>query len=342
MASSRGFKLTNYDGGLAAWPRPMGAGTITFTEEGRWQLHWPAKKSPMVWKGELARKHEFIEGDLDRYPLSVEPTGPASCRVVVHDSQEQGIAGQIELPDTSQAQLQSAIDSAVTARAQRTQEAAQRTADIAARKARGEWWAEVNPTSLSPVMRINNLKGKGSLELSGDGLAWSPRKGQGVRFPWNTLGKLVVGQLSTKGKQRQLGGFVPAGTGEAAPPGPASAKRRSSYRIIRIIDGAGTNFDFATPASRAQVEAILTPVARAMTARDRGAAAAAEADKERMRREEEAVRKRELDEQAAAMAAAVNQAPAYVADEIRKLAELRQEGLLTEDEFIAQKRKLLA
>jgi hypothetical protein len=60
-----------------------------------------------------------------------------------------------------------------------------------------------------------------------------------------------------------------------------------------------------------------------------------------LRKAEDEKRKAEIREQAQAIAQAVA-SPLSVADELAKLAQLKEAGVLTEEEFAAQKAKLLS
>jgi hypothetical protein len=102
------FELANYDGGLPFRPQPEAKGTLVIPGSGKtvaqWQLHWGS---------DLATEHQFTHGGLARYPITVEATGPTSCRATICDAQDPSLVGHFDLPTTAV----TAVEAALLARA---------------------------------------------------------------------------------------------------------------------------------------------------------------------------------------------------------------------------------
>jgi hypothetical protein len=100
------FELTNYSGGLPSHPHPEAEGTLILPGSGptvgRWELHW-AKGS------DLPIQHKLIHGGLARYPLTVEATGPNSCRATICDALDIGVIGKFELPNAGVGEVNAAL-----------------------------------------------------------------------------------------------------------------------------------------------------------------------------------------------------------------------------------------
>ncbi len=91
------FSLSNYDGRLPFHPIPEESGFLIVTNEKTCELRFAGKAQ--VWQCPLGR-----------YPLSFTRTGPKSCRILIRDHQDPGVASAFDLPDTSYEELTLALD----------------------------------------------------------------------------------------------------------------------------------------------------------------------------------------------------------------------------------------
>jgi hypothetical protein len=124
-----------------------------------------------------------------------------------------------------------------------------------------------------------------------------------------------------------------------------SHHRAKAVRVLTVTDRKGTASQFQTKLSASYVVEKLGNVVQLYTAKV-GADTQVLADEkalmnDELRKAEDEKRKAEIREQAQAIAQAVA-SPLSVADELAKLAQLKEAGVLTEEEFAAQKAKLLS
>jgi hypothetical protein len=140
-------------------------------------------------------------------------------------------------------------------------------------------------------------------------------------------------------------GFGPVGIAAILAAKEVSKHRAKAVRVLTITDAKQNVYHFQTKASTTQVVGAFSSLMQLWVAHIQALAAAnarAQAEAEAHRREAaEEKRKAEIREEAAAIAQAV--APQVsVADELVKLAQLKEAGVLSEAEFAAQKAKLLS
>jgi hypothetical protein len=124
-----------------------------------------------------------------------------------------------------------------------------------------------------------------------------------------------------------------------------SQHRAKAVRVLTITDTQQKPYQFQTKWSMAQVFVAFGDLMQAYVARlqaQNAAATQAKAEREaRLHQESEEKRKADIREQAAAIAQAV--APqGSLADELAKLAKLRTDGVLSDEEFATQKARLLS
>jgi len=193
--------------------------------------------------------------------------------------------------------------------------------EIQNRNEDGRWWAEIPSGHLNPVFRATDLKTRSTLAVNDKGIIWGHFGTSRILVPWTELREIQVGELDrSKGSQRSAFGFGPVGLAFVAATAVhnSRAKRTVHYQVIRVSNLSGNYVDFATPKSRVAVVKLLGPTANALVAHFGKAT-------------------REPEEEAAHSASAFS-----VADELEKLVKLRDSGVLSKEEFGAQKVRLLA
>ena len=261
------------------------------------------------------RKH--VRASLQTYPLEVKPLSATSCRVIVRDVTSLTIAASFELPTTSantlnadlqerDAQIEKVRSDAVAREAE-----AQREADLrGARLAAGEWWVGMPEHPVLIGCHFSGARKKderGTLKATATGLDYKAVLGSKVNIPWNVIKDIEVSTQSTKrvtaGRVLAVGIFALA------------AKKTETYTYVHISD-QNTVWSFASKTSQARVMDAMTPILTRFNARMSNVP--------------------ETD----ASTVAAGPVPG-IADELAKLAGLVGSGVLTQEEFDAQKAKLL-
>lgn len=183
----------------------------------------------------------------------------------------------------------------------------------------GEWWQGVQPGVIPGVMMPNNLKVKSDMRVTTEGIFWGDKGNKRVGFldcPWRSLRMIEVGDHAMrKGKQRSSFGIGPLGVAFVAANAVhnARAKQLVQFRLIRLTDVSGKQHNYLTQQSKEAVWAVLRPASIAL----------------------------------AEHVASLTPTPsgpiqgASIADELKKMAELHESGVLSDDEFATQKAKLL-
>jgi hypothetical protein len=308
------FRIANYDGGIPVHPQAEPAGTLLFSaDKGRWELHWPPQ-------GLVVRKKPYMHFGATRHALDVEPTGPTSCRVTIRDLQDPSITAHFDMPDTPAMVIKSQSDARMKDGAEKAARARTEASRITAARASGQWWAGVKPAKLYPVIRPPSHD-KWNLKVTENGIEWGPPIGK-VKIPWSAIRNIEIGQVTQRrGKQHGAIGLGPIGlavVGATALHNHRAAKA-DTYHAFVVTDGAGRKFQFLT-------QQPLTPLAQLYEAfRNHGAPAASRppVSAESSAREP------------------VASPVVGIADELAKLADLHKKGVLSDDEFAAQKAKLL-
>jgi hypothetical protein len=175
-------------------------------------------------------------------------------------------------------------------------------------------------------MRFQNPKVKSALTVTNDGIFWGEKGNKRVGYvsiPWNAVGRIETGiHRMKRGNQRSAFGVGPAGVALVAANAVRNARNAQvlEYHYIRIVDGRGTPFDFLTKRTNVEIASVLGPTADAIVSRNAAVDAASAL----------------LSPPATALVHGNS-----VADELAKLAELHSSGVLTDEEFAAQKAKIL-
>jgi hypothetical protein len=249
------------------------------------------------------RGHGF-QGGLLRYRLEAEPTGPSSCRVTLTDSEDETQRAIFDLPRTQALGLQLAV---VTY-------AAKPTDVLTPQKPLGPgWWSAVPPGTLSPVAYNSR---SGALTVDAEGVFWQGSAGGWCKIPWNDLQAINVQTFRQQhGQKRSAFGIGPVGLAVVAATAVSNSRagKVTVTQRITLTDGKGVPFAFSTGLPRSTVDVVMNPIVVAMKASNTPEPLPAPA-----------------------LVAAIS-----VADELAKLAQLRDSGVLTEEEFSAQKAKLL-
>jgi hypothetical protein len=95
------FPIANYDGGLkSSYPEPEPKGRLVLSSDHRWTLDFTRERG---------RKSPTRTAPVGRYPLVATETGPSSCRVVVRDLMDPTYGATFDLPTTSAAVFKVAL-----------------------------------------------------------------------------------------------------------------------------------------------------------------------------------------------------------------------------------------
>ena len=182
-----------------------------------------------------------------------------------------------------------------------------------------EWWAGIQRAELAPVFLPNDQKTPLVLVVAPAGILFGPvgqdKSSGGVA--WDTLRKIEVGNyhLAPKGKRHSAFGFGPLGVAFVGVNALHNAKvgHGTDCRLIRLTYDKGA-VDLLTMKSRDEIVAALGPAADALNAHLA----------------------------APPKPAAATPPTSSMADELAKLVNFHNSGVLTDEEFAAQKAKLLA
>ena len=185
-----------------------------------------------------------------------------------------------------------------------------------------EWWQGIQPGSLPGVMMPNNLKVMSDLRVTADGVFWGDQNKKRIGFlncPWRVLRKIEVGDYNMqRGNQRSAFGVGPLGVAFVAANAVhnARAKQVVDFRLIRLTDGLGKQFNFLTRNSKESVWAVLRPASMAL--------------------------EQQFGSLGPVPQVSTPSQSTSVADELAKLSGLHETGVLTDEEFATQKAKLLS
>ena len=232
------------------------------------------------------------------------------------------------------------------------------------------WWAGVQPAKLMGFELVHGRKAQynGTLNITlraglkdNDatkewGLYYREPIGRRLWIPFRIIKKIELGEADVHRSGIGLIGFGPIGIAGVLAANAANRHRAKAVRVLSITDGGKTHV-FQTKANMQRVAGAFGPMLRnyaaALEAQAQAANlskleaqqrhdAEAEVELARLREEAEERRREEIREQAQVIAAAVSSPQISIADELTKLAGLRDSGILTEAEFSAQKAKLLS
>ncbi len=313
MAKATTFKLADYDGRLKAHPEPESSGKLSLYLNGQWELRFPRG----FGKGDTV-----VRAGTQRHPIAVEKISPTSCRVTIGDAEDTEHRGRFDLPETAASKVLDAL--AVQVESVSAIEERQRQIGS------GSWW--LAPAAFKGLGLTQSFAATESAYLGG----WSgqaktyPGKSKVIKLdkagvslcgiktiftiPWEQVQDIDVEGPEAASKRITATRMVTMGVFALA----AQKKSKSAVMIVKLRSGEEAVFQtqkFAAGELRGKLAPITSYLRRAGAAVD-GIAAPSE---------------QPLGDTPAAS----------VADELKKLAELKDAGLLTEDEFQGQKAKLL-
>ena len=307
MGKSSEYVFANYDGGWKQYPEKGLSGTIDVEDNGKWKMSFGFRKN--------------LAGDFSRFPFEVAPLSPASCRVTVRSTDNATFRVGFDLPTTPAEILLSDLK----ARGYEFESAMAAGADRDKRLAGGEWWAKIPEAKFGMGYHYSGAKNKsetGTIFVTSEGIEYRSFGGNKVRFPWRSIQDI---EISTEATRRVTAGRVLA-VGIFA----LAAKKNEVHTFIHISD-PNTVFSFAIKQSQGSVLATWRPVLNAWNQRGNNVLATNEP--------QQPVKTAPLVEPLASTAPPT--LAISVADELKKLAELRDAGVLSDEEFAAQKSKLL-
>ncbi|WP_249021626.1 SHOCT domain-containing protein [Conexibacter sp. S30A1] len=242
-----------------------------------------------------------ITDRLEMWPFEVEPIDSDSCRVTVHRASDPGVAITFDVPGTSAEVLRADLQERGCGYDVLMDEADDRRA----LKDQGAWWVDV-PPYLALIgchwTGAKNTKETGDLRVTAEGFEYKATLGSRVRIPWAAVEDIDVSNQAT----RRVTATRVLAVGVLA----LAAQKSEVLRYVHIAD-KNTVFTFAIKAPQDKVLAAMRPVLDA------------------------------LNRQAQPEPAQPRTAVGSVADELAKLASLRDSGVLSDEEFAAQKAKLL-
>jgi hypothetical protein len=305
------YRIGNLNGWPTAQSKDNLSGTIEFLDDRSWRLAIKLKRM---------ERRDF-SGAFDAYPIQVTQLGASTCRAVIRSEADPNRQVVFDVLDASAAEVRADLasrscdyDTLATAAEERRHAAA---ADARARQQRadaGEWWATILPFGLTGYYRYSGSTDNyslGSIAASVEGLVWQVQ-GERVSLAWPAIGGLEISSRDvprvTIGRTMMfgaLGAVFPA---------------HETWTFVHVTS-ASVQSSFAREAGLTEMVAEWQPVLDAWNAH--------------VARVGDAVA-------AAATVTAPPGAGFSVADELEKLASLRERGLLTDAEFGAQKAKLLS
>lgn len=324
MARETKFKFANYDGGMKSHPTPEPKGTLVLKSNGMWELHYA---------GGFGKRDKWIHGGITRYPFTVAETSPSSCRVTISDTQDAAISAGFDLPETPASVLLEALG----VQQQTVAAAHERQQKIDS----GSWW--LAPQAFKGLGFTGSFSAADTHYLGG----WSghtktytgkmtkivviDKNGISLRgistiftVPWDQVLDLEVEGPETASKRVTAGRALALGVFALA----AKKTTKSAVLIARLRSGEEAIFQ-TEKFTAAELRAKLVPI----TSQLRKANASSSPP---------APPTTPPPSSAAPLANGPSSASSgSVADELKKLADLKDAGLLTDEEFAGQKAKLL-
>ncbi len=321
MAREAKFKFVNYDGGLPVRPAPERKGSLVLDPTGKWELHFP---------GGFGKKDPVVKGGVRRNPLTVTETSPNSCRVTIHDGQDPTVSGSFDLPNTPASAVLEAID----AQKHSVATIEQRHQQISS----GSWWLAPDVFRAfglsarfdagysrylggwSGYTKTHTSNRNKYLVINKNGISLSVVKTL-FTIPWDQVLDIEVEGPESASKRVTAGRALAFGVFALA----AKKNEKLAVLIVQLRSGEEAIFD-TRQFTAGELRAKLVPVTSQLR-RARGAAPPPVGAP-----------------QGQAPAPSSESPPAAalsVADELKKLAELKDAGVLTDDEFAQQKTKLL-
>jgi Short C-terminal domain len=305
VAKAAKFRIANYAGGLPSHPDPKKAGNLILTPAFKWELH-------------LVGARQWVVGGIGRFAFDVESTGPKSCRVVLRDQQDETIRTSFDLPDTPADKFEAALAS----QQGRLEGAMKRDVLVSG----GQWWLAPGTFKCLGFTERFTVSGtayhggwSGHPKTHGNtNLLEVDKRGIGLRgmktiftIPWEQIVDVTVDGPETAATRITATRLLAFGVFALA------AKKKTKAAIVIVTTANGDQAVFQTEKSMPhEVSPKLIPLAAH-------------------------VRKAAQQRDPASPTASLPSPPTGVADEIAKLAQLREAGVLTDEEFAAQKAKLL-
>lgn len=262
----------------------------------------------MRWTLKLGRRK--IKDAFETWPFEVQALDATSCRVTVRNVRNPRTGITFDLLETSAATLNADLRERGCGITEIMDDAGER----AAKREQGAWWVDLKPYRILIGCHYSGAKNKGEsgpLQATAQGIEYKAFLGSKVKIPWSVIQDIEV---STQSSRRVSAGRVLA-VGVFA----LAAKKNETFTYIHISD-KNTVFSFAAKTSQGKVLQSMRPILDAFNSR---------AQPQRV-------------EQPRPIAPPAPAAPTSVADELAKLAQLKADGILTDDEFAAQKAKLLS
>lgn len=317
------FKFANYDGGLPSHPKPEPGGTLVLTANGRWELHYA---------GGFGRRDRWIYGGIQRYPFTITEASPSSCHVTMRDTQNPEVAASFDLPETSVAALEEALAGQARSVAA--------TSELRAKIQSGSWWLASDAFrglgltgrfstgetrylgGWSGYAKTHTAKTNNYVILDKGGISYKAFKTL-FTIPWDKVVDLHIEGPESAAKRVTVGRALALGVFALA----AKKTEKSAILIVELRSGEEAIFDtrkFTAGELRGKLAPITSHLRRANASSSPAALEASPPPSAA------------LSSNGPPLAAAVS-----VADELKKLAELKDAGLLTEEEFAGQKAKLL-
>lgn len=336
MARPRKFKFSDYDGGFPTYPQPIQRGSFLLRPSGRWEVLFTA-----------GLRNRRFWGGAHRFPLAVSETGAESCRIVITDRDDPAVRASLDLPDTPAAAVNEALmelDEALM----ELDAAAQRGRELAERAGTGEWWLGKDVFKgfgLAQRYTVNDTRYFGG--WSGHARTYSgkvtkilevDKQGVGLRglstiftIPWSDIADVDVDGPDTAAKKLTASRAILLG------PASLLLKKKVLSTVVTVRTKNGEEAVFVSEkANPALVRAKLTPVLSQLhrVAGEDSIADATDGAEEGVDTPEEEPPHDDADFQPGVPVLGV-------AEELERLAGLRDSGVLTESEFLGQKARLL-
>jgi hypothetical protein len=309
------FPFADYDGGLPAHGQLEASGRFVLTKDGRWQLHPDGTVT-------------YFYGGLAAYRLEADETGPESCKVSLVKRDDVNERASFTLPSTTTRKLQEAIHSCIGAVTQ-AQAKAQKPLQQAPS---GAWWLKpgvFQGLGFSERFTVTETEYHGGwsghpqphgktniLEVDKHGIGLRGFKTI-FTIPWDQISDVVIDGPEAVAKRVTAGRVLALGVFALA----AKKKTKSAIVLVTMANGEQAVFE-----SHSKLPHEISPKLSPLIAQVR-------------------VRAADMSQPLVPTPSPTPAAPpgggSGIADELAKLAGLRDAGILTEEEFSAQKMKLL-
>lgn len=330
MGKQPKYDLANYDGGVSAHPEAEAKGYLLLNG-GRWELHFKRNK-------------RFVYGGMTRYRMEATPDGKG-CHVTVTDPQDSSVLTTFDLPGTSPQQFTADIQAHLRA----LEAGAKKAAAINS----GQWWLNASVfrgfgfASVFSVSETDYLGGwsrhpkghkKDILHISQAGVAYKAFRTL-FTIPWAQVADIIVEGPDQAASRVTATRLVSMGVFALA------AKKKSKSAVIIVVLKNGEEACFHTEKLTAtEVRAKLSPVISQL----HRVTALAQAQPQPVATAPPTPAQPTV-QLAPEPAQQSNGGPTpesdgglFVADELMKLAQLRDAGVITEEQFTAQRDKLMA